>query len=244
MHRFIYWCIGVYIKEDFGEGFKMILGECVVCGIDEAGRGPLAGPVYASAVVFKRRNCSGFESSYTKSQCSGASSDSSSFLQLLNDSKKMSETSRVRAFEQITQESFYAVAFASHEEIDEINILQASLLAMRRAFSLLYKQLEKEAPHLLQNLTVIVDGNKIPHLTEGVSCEAMVKADAKIKEVMAASILAKVSRDRKMIEYSKLYPQWNYQKHKGYPTKAHIDAIKEHGESPIQRKSFRYRFKW
>ena len=202
-----------------------------VCGIDEAGRGPLAGPVYASAVLFKQGTSSTID----------AFGKTPDFLHLLNDSKKMNEASREKAFDVIVHSSFSAISFASHEEIDEINILQASLLAMSRAFSLLYEKIEKEAPQLLPNLTVIVDGNKVPYLKEGVKCIALVKADAKIAEVMAASILAKVARDRKMIEYSHIYPQWMYEKHKGYPTKAHIEAIKKYGESPIQRKSFKYK---
>jgi len=216
--------------EDF---HNMQVADRIICGIDEAGRGPLAGPVYASAVIFKTR----IHSSTTDTLHS-----SHEILHLLNDSKKMSEKSRNKAFDLIIEKSFYAIAFASHEEIDAINILQASLLAMSRAFSLVYEQVKKEAPHLLQNINVIVDGNKVPLLKEKVSCVALVKADAKIHEVMAASILAKVARDRKMIEYSRIYPQWNYEKHKGYPTKAHIEAIKQYGESPIQRKSFKYRF--
>ena len=216
--------------EDFSS-VQNTFGDFLICGIDEAGRGPLAGPVYASAVLFKNSLLS------LQGQFS-----CNSLLPILNDSKKMSEASREKAFDMIIKESFYAIAFATHEEIDEFNILQASLLAMSRAFSLLYEQVEKEAPpHILHNLMVIVDGNKAPHLKEEVRCEALVKADAKIAEVMAASILAKVSRDRKMIEYSHIYPQWNYEKHKGYPTKAHIEAIRKWGESPIQRKSFKYK---
>ena len=203
-----------------------------ICGIDEAGRGPLAGPVYASAVIFKTDDSSGINA---------CCSDRHAFLHLLNDSKKMSEASREKAFDVIVHSSFSAISFASCEEIDKINILQATLLAMSRAFSLLYEKLEKEAPQLLPNLTVIVDGNRVPDLKERVKCKAVVKADAKVAEVMAASILAKVARDRKMIEYSQIYPQWMYEKHKGYPTKAHIEAIRKYGESPIQRKSFKYK---
>ena len=202
-----------------------------ICGIDEAGRGPLAGPVYASAVIFKSENSSIIDG------CCG----NSSFLHLLNDSKKMSDASREKAYNAIVHSSFSAISFASHEEIDEINILQATLLAMSRAFSLLYERVKKEVPELLTNLTVIGDGNKVPYHKEGVRCEAVVKADAKIAEVMAASILAKVARDKKMIEYSQIYPQWSYEKHKGYPTKAHIEAIRKYGESPIQRKTFKYK---
>lgn len=210
----------------------------IICGLDEAGRGPLAGPVYASAVVFKRSLIAQSMVQDTQEKLCGCGDE---FLQLLNDSKKLSARSREKAFDAIIANSFYAISFASHEEIDELNILQASLLAMARSFSLVYAQIAKEAPQLLANLHVIIDGNKVPHFAEQVSCEAMVKADAKVREVMAASILAKVARDRKMIEYSRLYPQWQYEKHKGYPTKAHIEAIRQWGISPIQRKSFKYK---
>ena len=194
----------------------------MICGIDEAGRGPIAGPVYASAVVFKDDF---FDDS---SNC------------ILNDSKKMSAKNREKAFEKIIEHSFYAIAFATHTEIDELNILQATLLAMKRAFSTIYSLLSNEMPNSLSNLSVIVDGNVLPKFDQDVRCQALTKADSKIHEVMAASILAKVSRDKKIVEYSHLYPQWNYEKHKGYPTKAHKEAIRKHGMSPIQRQTFKF----
>ena len=194
----------------------------MICGIDEAGRGPIAGPVYASAVVFKDDF---FDDS---SNC------------ILNDSKKMSAKNREKAFEKIIEHSFYAIAFATHTEIDELNILQATFLAMKRAFSTVYNIISNEKPKLLRELSIIVDGNSLPKFNENVLCNALVKADSKIMEVMAASILAKVSRDKKMVEYSHLYPQWNYEKHKGYPTKAHKEAIRKHGMSPIQRQTFKF----
>lgn len=189
----------------------------LICGVDEAGRGPLAGPVCASAVVF-----------------SSGDLDAS----LLNDSKKMTEKARLKAFWEITKKANYAIGWASNVEIDQINILQATLLAMRRAFTVLYNKLSKKDASLLDDFNVIVDGNVMPKLEEGVKCETLIKADSIIPEVMAASIIAKVARDKIMCRYSWLYPEWGYEKHKGYGTKAHIEAIKKYGASPIQRLSF------
>jgi len=189
----------------------------LICGVDEAGRGPLAGPVCASAVVF-----------------SSGDLDAS----LLNDSKKMTEKARLKAFWEITKKANYAIGWASNVEIDQINILQATLLAMRRAFTVLYNKLSKKDASLLDDFNVIVDGNVMPKLEEGVKCETLIKADSIIPEVMAASIIAKVARDKVMCRYSWLYPEWGYEKHKGYGTKAHIEAIKKYGASPIQRLSF------
>lgn len=189
----------------------------LICGVDEAGRGPLAGPVCASAVVF-----------------SSGDLDAS----LLNDSKKMTEKARLKAFWEITKKANYAIGWASNVEIDQVNILQATLLAMRRAFTVLYNKLSKKDASLLDDFNVIVDGNVMPKLEEGVKCETLIKADSIIPEVMAASIIAKVARDKIMCRYSWLYPEWGYEKHKGYGTKAHIEAIKKYGASPIQRLSF------
>lgn len=189
----------------------------LICGVDEAGRGPLAGPVCASAVVF-----------------SSGDLDAS----LLNDSKKMTEKARLKAFWEITKKANYAIGWASNVEIDQINILQATLLAMRRAFTVLYNKLSKKDARLLDDFNVIVDGNVMPKLEEGVKCETLIKADSIVPEVMAASIIAKVARDKIMCRYSWLYPEWGYEKHKGYGTKAHIEAIKKYGASPIQRLSF------
>jgi len=189
-----------------------------ICGVDEVGRGPLAGPVCASAVVFSSKDL-----------------DTS----LLHDSKKMTEKARLKAFYEITKRAYYAIGWASNVEIDEINILEASLLAMRRAFTTLYNELSKKDSSLLENLKVIVDGNTTPRFIENVTSETLIKADSIVPEVMAASIVAKVARDKMMCRYSYLYPQWGYEKHKGYPTKAHIEAIKKYGASPIQRFTFK-----
>ncbi|MCL2764955.1 MAG: ribonuclease HII [Treponema sp.] len=185
----------------------------IICGIDEAGRGPLAGPVCAAAVILK----SNFP------------------LHILNDSKKMTSAHRDNARHIICNEALaWGIGWASHTEIDSINILQASLLAMKRAFDCMLKKysLPPDA-----NITAIADGKFAPCL--GIMCTAMIKADAKVPEVMAASILAKTERDNYMDEMAKLYPQYGYEKHKGYPTKAHRQAVIEYGPSPIQRISFK-----
>ena len=188
----------------------------MICGIDEAGRGPLAGPVYAAAVIL-----------------------SESFpLKLLNDSKKLTAASREEARGVIIEKALYwGVGWASHDEIDSINILQASLLAMKRAFEDMLKRAGTSLGEITAGISVIVDGKFVPDI--GVPCTAMVKADAQVPEVMAASILAKTERDAYMNKMAKLYPIYNYEKHKGYPTKAHREAVLKYGPSPIQRLSFK-----
>ncbi len=179
----------------------------LICGLDEAGRGPLAGPVYAAAVILPE-----------------------SFpFELLNDSKKLNESQRNKALPLILEGAIaYGLGWASPQEIDRINILHASLLAMKRAFHAMeYPNPEIEA---------ITDGLYIPEIP--VPCKAMVKADAKIPAVMAASILAKTARDRVMERYSWIYPEYGYEKHKGYPTREHFRRIAQFGVSPIQRHSF------
>ena len=196
--------------------------EKLICGIDEAGRGPLAGPVCAAAVILPAN----FKNDF------------------LNDSKKLSATKREELRLQICEEALaFGVGWASHTEIDSINILRASLLAMKRAFEemsqkfVLQKFAMKNDPYSLgENILAIVDGTFIPEIP--VTCMALVKADAQIPQVMAASILAKTSRDSYMKEMALLYPQYGYEKHKGYPTKAHRELIKKYGPSPIQRMSF------
>jgi ribonuclease HII len=191
--------------------------EKFLCGIDEAGRGPLAGPVCAAAVILPDN----FKNNF------------------LNDSKKLSAARREELRRQICEEALaFGIGWASHTEIDSINILRASLLAMKRAFEgMLQNFVMKNADLPLgENISVIVDGTFIPEIP--VPCEALVKADAQIPQVMAASILAKTSRDRYMEEMALLYPQYGYEKHKGYPTKAHRELIKKYGPSPIQRMSF------
>jgi ribonuclease HII len=190
-----------------------------ICGIDEAGRGPLAGPVCAASVVL-----------------------SPSFpLDILGDSKKLTEKRRNYAAEIIKTEALaYGVAWASHGEIDTLNILKASLLAMRRAFIMMLDALPPgNAPPIAH---IIIDGLHVPDLHDrapsGATIVPLVKADAKVHAVMAASILAKTERDREMRRLAELYPEYHYEQHKGYPTKEHAVLIRRYGPSPIQRRTF------
>ncbi|WP_319477029.1 ribonuclease HII [Marispirochaeta aestuarii] len=180
----------------------------IICGIDEAGRGPIAGPVSAAAVVLTR--------DFPRD--------------LLNDSKKMSPSAREKTFARmLAMKVPLGVGWSWPEEIDRINIHRASLLAMSRAF---------EAMGCLPD-EVIVDGLYIPDIPA--PARAMVKADALVPEVMAASIAAKVVRDRWMIRYSWFEPDYGYERHKGYPTREHREVCLRLGPSPIQRLSFRVR---
>lgn len=177
----------------------------VVCGIDEAGRGPLAGPVFAAAVILPE----GLEDIG------------------INDSKKLTEKKRDALFDLICEKAVsYGIGTASETEIDEINILNASFLAMKRAV----EQLSVK-PDL-----ALVDGNREPHT--GIKEYTIVKGDAKSISIAAASILAKVSRDRYMKGLDEKYPQYQFAKHKGYPTALHYELIKEFGISPVHRRSF------
>ncbi|MBO4727139.1 MAG: ribonuclease HII [Spirochaetaceae bacterium] len=188
----------------------------LICGIDEAGRGPLAGPVTAAAVILDE-NCP---------------------IDGLNDSKKLTPKKRA-ALEALIKEHAlaYGIAEASHVEIDEINILNASLLAMQRAFEKMCAMLEKKG-FRRADVSAIVDGTFCPKIDA--ECRAEPKADGNYQPVMAASILAKEDRDRRMCEFDRLYPEYGYAKHKGYPTKAHREICKKIGPSPIQRKTFSY----
>ncbi|MFW2077969.1 ribonuclease HII [Acinetobacter sp. ULE_I010] len=178
----------------------------LIAGVDEAGRGPLVGSVVAAAVILDPLNP----------------------IEGLDDSKKLTEKKREKLYTEIKEKALaWAIAEATHEEIDQINILQASLLAMRRAVEALKTQPEH----------VLVDGNKIPQgLT--MSCDAVVGGDALHAEISAASILAKVTRDREMVDLDLKYPQYGFAKHKGYPTKAHFQAIEEHGVVDQHRRSY------
>lgn len=180
-------------------------GKTVICGCDEAGRGPLAGPVFAAAVILPH----GIEIPY------------------LNDSKKLTEKQREKLFDIITEVAVdYAVASASVEEIEEINILNASMLAMKRAVESL-----KNTPDY-----ALIDGN----IARGFDIDArpVIKGDALSPSIAAASILAKVSRDRYCMEMDALYPEYGFAKHKGYATKDHREAVLKYGASPVHRKSF------
>lgn len=180
-------------------------GYNLVCGVDEAGRGPLAGPVCAAAVVLPK----------------------GLILEGVNDSKKLTEKKREALFDVITEQALdWSVAFATVEEIEEINILNAAMLAMKRAVEELKNPVD----------FAIIDGNRKPPLE--IDCEAVVKGDAKSMSVAAASILAKVSRDRILRQYAVDYPQYGFEKHKGYGTKVHVEALKKYGPCEVHRPSF------
>lgn len=186
-------------EEYFAEGYS------VICGTDEAGRGPLCGPVAAAACILPR----------------------GLIIPGLNDSKKLSEKKREELFGIITENAVsYAVELVSNEVIDEINILNASQLAMRRA-------IEKLTPF---PDIALVDGN----IARDFPCKAVtvIKGDSRSPSIAAASILAKVTRDRLCMELHEKYPEYNIAKHKGYPTKEHMDAVRKYGPSPIHRLSF------
>ena len=177
-----------------------------VCGIDEAGCGPLAGPVYAAAVIL----------------------DPNDPIEGLNDSKKLTEKKREALFPQIQQRALaWAIASASAQEIDEINILQARLLAMRRAVALLD----------IKPDYALVDGNRDPKIPD-VPSLLIIGGDGKSASIGAASILAKVARDHDLLELDKEYPQYLFAKHKGYPTKLHVEKLLEYGPCPAHRQSF------
>ena len=186
----------------------MIVNEfpLMTCGVDEAGRGPWAGNVFAAAVIL----------------------DPNKPIVGLDDSKKLNERTRERLYSEIIEKSLaWSVAHATVNEIDEINILQATLLAMKRAINTLQP-----------NATMaLIDGNKAPNLD--IPCRTIIKGDSLIQSISAASILAKVSRDRELIQLDALYPQYGFAKHKGYGTKIHREAIEHHGVlANIHRSSF------
>lgn len=191
-----------------------------LCGLDEAGRGPLAGPVTAGAVVLPQD----FP------------------VEILNDSKKLSEKKRNLAEIVIKEKACWGIGVVSHEIIDKINILNASMYAMQIAFEMMMLKLPEWAKsHNISDyeISCITDGTSVPKIKcSHIKCEP--KADANYPCVMAASIIAKVGRDRIMYEMDKLYPEYGYAKHKGYPTKAHREICHKIGPSPIQRLSFRY----
>ena len=186
----------------------------LIVGADEAGRGPLAGPVCAAAVVLP----SDFP------------------FEILADSKALSEKKRLLAEPIIKEKAIaWAIAWGTPAEIDSINILNASLLAMKRAYLLVEKQLDSKGlvPDIL-----LVDGNKRPDVS--IACRAIVKGDASVHEIMAASILAKNARDRIMVLAAKRWPQYGFEKHKGYPCASHKAALRQFGPCPIHRLTFHY----
>ena len=187
----------------YTEGYEMI------CGVDEAGRGPLAGPVCAAAVILPR----GLE------------------IPGLTDSKKLTDKKRRELFPVIKEQALaYGIGLASHEEIDEINILQATYLAMERALAQLS----------IKPDIALIDGNRARDF--GLPVRTVIKGDSLSANIAAASVLAKVTRDDLMLELAETYPQYGFAIHKGYGTKAHYDALREHGASAIHRKTFLKKF--
>ncbi len=194
---------------EFDEAFRA-KGAKLLCGIDEAGRGPLAGPVYAAAVILRPDDVP----------------------EGLDDSKKLTERKRELLFDEIRQRAAaFCVACASVEEIDSHNILQATFLAMRRAAEGL----------AIHPALILVDGNQLPPSLPA-PARTVVKGDALSATIAAASILAKVSRDRLMLELDEQYPAYHFAKHKGYGTKAHYEALRLYGPSPVHRLSFLKKF--
>ncbi len=188
----------------FEEGFSLI------CGVDEAGRGPLAGPVCAAAVILPP----------------------DLEIEGLNDSKKLTEKRREALYDVIIEKAVaYGIAVATEQEIDEINILQATFLAMRRAVEQL-----SVTPDI-----ALVDGNREPDFGE-IPVKTIIKGDSKSANIAAASILAKVTRDRFMVEMDAQYPQYGFAVHKGYGTQKHYAALREHGACPIHRRTFLKKF--
>ena len=187
----------------YAEGYQMI------CGVDEAGRGPLAGPVCAAAVILPK----------------------DLVLPGLNDSKKLTDKKRRELFPIIKEQAIaYGIGLASHEEIDEINILQATYLAMERAIA----QLEGKADFAL------IDGNRAKDF--GLPVRTVIKGDSLSASIAAASVLAKVTRDDIMLEMAEKYPEYGFEVHKGYGTKAHYEALRAHGHSEIHRMTFLKKF--
>ncbi len=189
-----------YEKEYYAKGYKYI------AGVDEAGRGPLAGPVFAAAVIF----------------------DKDTIIDEINDSKKLTEKKREELFDVIKEKALcYAIVSADEKEIDRINILAATLKCFNMAVSSL-----EITPDI-----ALIDGNRVGEMP--VECRTIVKGDANSMSIAAASILAKVARDRYITEMGEKYPEYNFQKHKGYGTKEHLEAIATYGPSPIHRLTFK-----
>lgn len=198
----------------------------LICGLDEAGRGPLAGPVTAGCVILPADFPTG----------------------ILGDSKKLSLRKREAAEKVIMERACWGIGIVDHEEIDRMNILRATMRAMQIAYDMMSARLpawlaaqgiaSDGGTELSGLISAIVDGTSCPQIPCRCRCEP--KADSKYAEVMAASIIAKVERDKIMTEFDRLYPQYGYARHKGYPTAAHIKICREIGMSPIQRRTFKF----
>lgn len=190
----------------------------ILIGVDEAGRGPLAGPVVAAACAMR-----------------SDVDPTNPLWDLVRDSKKLSENQREKVYDFIFSSYYVGIGETSPETIDRINILQATFLAMKSAISNLTRTLEQESDS--EQYLLMIDGSHtIPNISH--TQKPYTKGDSRIKSIAAASIIAKVTRDRKMKEYDALFPQYGFGAHKGYGTKVHMDALQEHGVTPIHRKSF------
>jgi len=202
-----------------------------VVGIDEAGRGPLAGPVVASAVVLKNRKLAEVGEMNKKVNAKSDKYELVEANKLIRDSKTLSEKQRERAFKFVQKNFLVGVGICNEKTIDRINILEASFLAMKMAVIDLKKKLQEK------KIVLLVDGNKIiPNFTE--KQKAIIQGDKKVKSIAAASIIAKVTRDKIMKEYDKKYPEYGFAKHKGYGTKIHMEALQKFGPCEIHRRSF------
>lgn len=201
-------------KELYRNGIKSI------CGIDEAGRGPLAGPVVVASVIMPE----------------------DSMIEGVNDSKKVSEKKRELLYEQITQEAIaFGVGIIDQREIDKVNILNATKEGLTASIKELEKDLKEKNKEFDKPEIILVDAlTKID--TDGISYRSIIKGDSKSYSIAAASIIAKVTRDRIMRQWDEVYPMYGFEKHKGYGTAAHIAAIKEYGLCPLHRKSFTKKF--
>lgn len=219
-----------YEQKFWSQGYDFVIG------VDEAGRGPLAGPVVASAVLLLKQ-----KSKFTNPALQGDLENFNELLKLdVKDSKKLSAKKREKIFEELKKSEFikYGVGIVDEKTIDKINILQASLLAMKKALESLYK-----GPTFVNHVNyegrsfVIVDGREVvPDIS--MSQKAIIGGDGKVFSIAAASIIAKVTRDKIMEEYDKKYPEYLFAKHKGYGTKLHFEMIKKFGSCPIHRNTF------
>lgn len=201
----------------------MYINYMIICGIDEAGRGPIAGPVTAASVILPI--------DFPVSE--------------LNDSKKMSPGKREKLELLIKAGAIaYGIGWVSHRTIDKINIHNAALLAMKKSFHAMLRRYNKDIePGLIlhvQNLHILTDGRFTPDISGAGINEAVIKGDASVPQIMAASIIAKTARDRWMRSAAEKYPLWSFERHKGYPTQLHRDLCRTHGLSPIHRKSFNF----
>ena len=216
-------------KKLFGEGYEIVIG------VDEAGRGPLAGPVVACAATVRNDKFP-----LAASRVNGQAISNDKMWGLVRDSKKLSEKQREEVFDFVCENFHVGVGICDHKTVDRINILEASFLAMKKAISDLVRnksKVESLKSKTDEKIVILVDGNKvIPNLS--MEQMAVVSGDRMVKSISAASIIAKVTRDRMMMKMHEKYPVYGFNHHKGYGTKMHMDALKKHGPCEIHRQSF------